>query len=571
MICKPQSFVFRFRRLVAVAITSLLCSFLLCVSIATAQHADVPRPESWNDLVPGARFMDRFEPIPLLQPRVSAGWGVDDVRQRDVQNGIEDDSFSYWGGNILQDDDGRFHLFVCRWDEDHPKGHMAWRESIVVRATSDHRLGPYRVAEIIGQGHNPEAYRTADGRVVCYVIDRKFECQSYVGRSITGPWEKVTPVYDTRDRKIIANLSNNSFSRREDGSFLMVNRGGGMWVSRDGLAPWEQITQGSNYPKVEGRFEDPVLWRSNVQYHMIVNDWYGRIAYHLRSKNGVHWKVDPGEAYMPGIAVSQDGQSDDWYKYERIKIFQDEHGRGIQANFAVIDFSKHDDLPNDQHSSKNISIPLKPGRLLTLSNPTAITDETAEVRLRIDAEVGFDPIRDLDLESLRFGAPEEVDFGRGATLIGTEPDDRGLVLIFAGKDCNFEDHHFAGKLIGRTRDDQMTFGYCRLPWVTYIEPVVTAKRPETMANDAGQWVLRIPVANHGQVDAATSKISVQFDQTDPIILGCPPLKPYQSANVVAAIPDDLLDGKPHQMTIGCGIGITQTNVFVADKVRLPAK
>jgi hypothetical protein len=35
----------------------------------------------------------------------------------------------------------------------------------------------------------------------------------------------------------------------------MVNRGGGMWVSRDGLSTREQVTQGSNYPKVEGRFE----------------------------------------------------------------------------------------------------------------------------------------------------------------------------------------------------------------------------------------------------------------------------------------------------------------------------
>jgi hypothetical protein len=34
---------------------------------------------------------------------------------------------------------------------------------------------------------------------------------------------------------------------------------------------------------------------------MIVNDWLGRIAYYLRSKDGIHWVVDPGEAYTPEL------------------------------------------------------------------------------------------------------------------------------------------------------------------------------------------------------------------------------------------------------------------------------
>ncbi len=67
--------------------------------------------------------------------------------------------------------DQTYHLFVCRWREDHPKGHMAWHQSEVVRAVSKNRLGPYKVAEVIGPGHNPEVYRLKDGRYVCYVIE----------------------------------------------------------------------------------------------------------------------------------------------------------------------------------------------------------------------------------------------------------------------------------------------------------------------------------------------------------------------------------------------------------------
>lgn len=54
----------------------------------------------------------------------------------------------------------------------------------------------------------------------------------------------------------------------------------------------------------------------------------------------MNWVVDPGEAYMPGVAVHADGQVEDWFKYERLKVYQDKYGRAIQANFAVIDTLK---------------------------------------------------------------------------------------------------------------------------------------------------------------------------------------------------------------------------------------
>jgi len=76
-------------------------------------------------------------------------------------------------------------------------------------------------------------------------------------------------------------------------------------------------------------------------------------------------------------------------------VFLDEHQRAVQANFAVIDYNKWEDLPHDIHSSKNISIPLTAGRLLTLLNEERITRDTKEMRVRIASEPGSDPHNDI--------------------------------------------------------------------------------------------------------------------------------------------------------------------------------
>lgn len=317
-----------------------MLTFLCISSSMWAQVTERERPASWNQLVEGGRFADRFLPMP--DGKLSSDtWGAQQVIPRFIDNGIEDQVRSYWGGNILKGDDGKYHLFVCGWREDSPKGHYEWPNSIVYHTVSDNRFGPYHIQDTIGPGHNPEAFKTRSGKYVIYVIDHY-----YLADNINGPWTRRTFDFDPRDRKIIEGLSNLTFTQREDGSYLMICRGGGVWISQTGLSTYNQISDQRIYPPVEGEFEDPVVWRDSVQYNAIVNDWLGRVAFYLRSKDGVKWVTDPGEAYMPGIAVHKDGTKEDWFKYERIKIFQDEQERAIQANFAVIDTLKNEDKPN---------------------------------------------------------------------------------------------------------------------------------------------------------------------------------------------------------------------------------
>lgn len=492
-----------------VQFTMVFLSGFFWSTIGYGQAEDRKRPEEWKNLVKGGKFIDLFEPIPPIGQLTSAAWGAVGVKPRYVENGIEESDWSYWGGNIMEGEDGKFHMFVCRWKENSPKGHHEWPNSLVVHAEADSPMGPFKVVDEIGKGHNPEIYKTEAGTYVLYVIDGR-----YTSPSLDGPWEYSNYEFDQRDRPIIEGLSNLTFAKREDGSYLMVCRGGGVWFSKDGISTFHQVTDKRIYPPVDGRFEDPVIWRDNIQYHLIVNDWLGRIAFYLRSKDGVHWETDPGEAYVPGITNYEDGTEEDWFKYERIKVFQDELGRATQANFAVIDTLKNEDKPNDSHSSKNIGIPLKAGLQMELLNKKPITPQTKNIRLLIKAENGFKPLEDLDLTSLYFGAPEEVNFGKGAKMIAYKPKGEDVLITFGGVGNGLDEEDYVAKLIGKDKQGELVFGYSRLPGVAYNQAILSARKPLV-----GQNTLRVPVENFGQVKSKPSTIEVWLlKDGEPILL-----------------------------------------------------
>ena len=80
--------------------TGIALQVLCMASAVNAQHGDKPRPEAWNGLVPGGRFMDRILPAPVYKGLETDTWGTDAVRPRDIHNGIEDPEWSYWGGRL---------------------------------------------------------------------------------------------------------------------------------------------------------------------------------------------------------------------------------------------------------------------------------------------------------------------------------------------------------------------------------------------------------------------------------------------------------------------------------------
>lgn len=525
---------------------ALLGVMFLISHSSFSQITERERPAEWKQLVKGARFMDRF--LPMKGNVLSSDtWGADCVLPRYVDNGIEDGIWSYWGGNIRKGEDGKYHLFVCGWLECSPKGHMEWPNSYVFHTVSDNLTGPFKPVRIIGKGHNPEMFRAKDGRYVVYVIDGR-----YVSDDLNGKWEYGKFDFNARDRRIIEGLSNLSFAQREDSSYVMVCRGGGIWVSRDGLSEYNQLTDKRVYPDVDGRFEDPVIWRDHIQYHLIVNDWLGRIAFYLRSKDGVNWVVDPGEAYMPGVAVHADGQVEDWFKYERLKVYQDKYGRAIQANFAVIDTLKNEDKPFDHHSSKNISIPLNPGLLLTILDEKPITSGTKTIHVKIQAEEGFNPQTDIDVNSLRFGASEEVNYGRGCQVLTTENAGKDLIVTFNGKGNGITKDEFAPKLIGKYKDGRMLYGYARLPYIDYIEPILSARAPVFTKSGKG-LECTVEVQNFGQVESKKALVEVGYKKEGKTIKVASgmvlALKPYEKTDLLLSAKDRFEEGKEYDLIV----------------------
>lgn len=485
-----------------------------------AQITERERPAEWQHLVKGARFMDRFLPMPD-GIQIKGIWGTDSVLNRYVDNGIELPGVSFWGGNILQDTDGKYHLFVCGWPEDSPKGHMFWSNSTVFHAVSDRLEGPFKIQNSVGKGHNPEAFQLKDGRVVVYVIDGY-----YIADGVDSKvWTYGKFSFDSRDRKIIEGLSNLTFARRQDDSYLMVCRGGGVWISKDGLSPYMQLTDKRVYPDVEGRFEDPVVWRDELQYHLIVNDWLGRIAFYQRSKDGVHWVTEQGEAYVPGVSFHKDGAVEHWFKYERPKVFQDEKGRAVQMNFAVIDTIKWNDLPNDKHSSKNISIPLNKGMLLSVLNEEEITPSTRTIEVKIAAESGFNPQTDVDVKSLRFGSFTEVNFGRGCKPVKTKVSGKDLIVVFKAKGSGITSDEFAPKMIGKDKKGNMLYGcYARLPYVNYRPALLSARRPLFDKEKGG---LKVEIQNFGLSASEPTEVEVICNGSSQRRIALKTLQPYE--------------------------------------------
>ena len=484
--------------------------------IAKAQVEERQRPAEWEKLVMGGRYMDRFEAMaPSRTAR--ANWGAEAVRQRYVDNGIEQDDVSFWGGNILKGKDGLYHMYVCGWPENSRKGHMFWPNSTVFHATSQQLGGPYKVQNSIGKGHNPEAYVLDDGRIVVYTIDGY-----YIADRPEGPWMFGKFEFDQRGHRIIEGLSNLTFCRRQDGSRLMVCRGGGVWISRDGLKPWRQITSERIYPKVEGRFEDPVVWRDSLQYHLIVNDWLGRVAWYERSLDGIHWIVEPGEAYTYAFSRHEDGVAEPWFKYERAKVFQDGQGRVVQMNFAVIDTLKNEDRPNDTHSSKNICITMNKGLLLEVLNTEPITAKTKKIELRIRGEKDFDPAKEVDVKSLILGSYKEVNYGRGAKPIKVKQEGGDLIVTFSGKGSGIDANEWAPKLIGRSKTGKLLWGYARLQYVNYNPAILSPSA--AYEKDGLQWV---EVENFGLTESEPQTITIKNVKNKEVSVSVPALKPYE--------------------------------------------
>jgi len=443
------------------------------------------------------------------------------------------------GGGCRRAAEGGHHMLATRWPEKDKRGHNAWPGSRVIHAVADSPTGPFTFQQEIGPGHNVMCYRAKDGTYVLYIIGG-----AYISKSLDGPWAKYDLQYDLRGTPPVA-MSNHSFTPREDGSILMISRAGHVWISEDGLKPFRKITSNSLYPRIPGQFEDPIVWRDEVQYHLIVNDWHGRTAFYLRSPDGVNWTWDQGKAYDIEIVRHPDGTKEGWHKFERPNIRQDSFGRATHLYLAVIDSPKDLDHGDDNHSSKIIALPLTIERRLELVQPQPVTADTRTIQVKVKAEPGFDPAADLDPATLRFGPPGEVNFGNGGKTLRVEPSGADLLVTFDAADQGFKPGDPVAKLLGKSKRGEMVLGYVRLPGHTAATAILSPQPPKL--SKPGH--LTVIVENFGLAPSAPTSVRITLrgegGQPQSATAAVPAIQPYASVEVaIPANTDGFAPRKP---------------------------
>ena len=318
----------------------------------------------------GKTFIDYFLPMPIESSLVSDVWGAPGVFPRDPKNGLEDEAmkqWNYWDGQIIKGQDGKYHMFASRWDQ--ARGHRGWGGSLAVHAVSNKVTGPYVDKGLCwpdnqgGKGHNVTALVLPDGRYAVVVSETR-PGDVFVSKSLDGPWEhlgsiKVAENEFSREGR----MSNVSIMVRPDGDFMIVPRSGAILISKDGiLGPY--TVQGpsvySTIPELRPMrtLEDPVVWYSGGLYHIVVNDWNPRKAYHITSVDGIKdWKFQ-GLAYDPTTDFVRytDGTVNHWHKIERPGVIL-QNGHVTHFTFAVLDVPKNEERGNDTHGSKIIVVP----------------------------------------------------------------------------------------------------------------------------------------------------------------------------------------------------------------------
>ena len=291
---------------------------------------------------------------------------------RDQENGLEDPTIQkwcYWDGQIIRAKDGKYHMFASRWDQ--ARGHNGWFGSQAVHAVSDRLTGPYVDKGLCwpdnqgGRGHNVTALALPDGRYAVVVSETR-PGDVFVSRSLNGPWEQLGSIQVAPNEfSNLGRMSNVSVMVRPDGDFEIVPRSGAILISKTGILGPYTVQGPSIYPNLPGlpqhdlgNLEDPVVWYSGGLYHIVVNNWSDRKAYHLTSKDGIHDWTYRGLAYDPTTDFVRyaNGTVNHWNKMERPNVYI-EKGHVAAMTLAVIDVPKEQEHGNDNHGSKIIVLP----------------------------------------------------------------------------------------------------------------------------------------------------------------------------------------------------------------------
>lgn len=369
-------------------------------------------------------FIDYFQPTPIACPLTTTAWGCTatgstppncvagmGVVPRDTCNGIESPTnppgYYYWDGTVILAPDGTYHLFADRWAGS-TGFNPGWQGSDPIHAVGGkNALGPYTdkgyaysngsFGSDSHHGHNSEVVTLLNG-TYAMIVSEVVPFTIFTASSLDGPW---TPCSGSPGSGLSVPsgfggntnyASNVSLVVRPDGNFEITQRHGLIALSTTGICGSYKAQQPTNtypsseaipsqnnasiYPNrqkhtdpmgpstVESTYtlaEDPVIWFSGGQYHVLYDYPDDRVGYHLTSTDGIHNWTDQGLAYDPRDAQKifsyTDGTVDHWYKMERPGVVV-ENGLVTHVTFAVSDVDKNNQISaGTNHGSKVIVVP----------------------------------------------------------------------------------------------------------------------------------------------------------------------------------------------------------------------
>jgi hypothetical protein len=352
-------------------------------------------------------LIEYFQPTPIACPLTKSTWGASSSVPRDTCNGLEDTKnppqWLYWDGKILRAKDGKYHLLASRWPAS--QGHNGgWGNSDAILAVSDALLGPYvdkGFAYTDGpdsrdrsKGHNVSGCELPDG-TYCLIVSEIVPFTIFTSPSLDGPWtNKGHAQIDSNGVQISLSgdthlESNVSLVVRPDGNFQIIQRHGIIALSTTGiLGPYKvqrpttkysaAETPPANFPTVypvrqkhttadpyapstienmATYAEDPLIWYSGGQYHVVYDYPDDKVGYHLTSMDGIHDWTDQGFAYDPRMAKQlfsyTDGSVVSWTKMERPNVIM-ENGHITHFTFSVTDVEKAQISGGSNHGNKVI-------------------------------------------------------------------------------------------------------------------------------------------------------------------------------------------------------------------------
>ena len=152
----------------------------------------------------------------------------------------------------------------------------------------------------------------------------------------------------------------------------------------------------------------------------------------------------------------------------------------------------------------------------------------------------------------------------------TKKEGKDLIVTFDAKGHGITAEEFAPKLLGKTTSGKLLYGYARLPWVSYNDPILSARMPEFIS---GGQDIKIVVENFGQVASKPAVLKLeQLQDGNRKEIGqakVAALTPYGKTNATLSTKTKFEKGKAYDflLTIRTSDNVVSTYSFQTSPVK----